>query len=113
MNVIETEGANTPSHVALKSCLEKSMRITISDGRVITADRFICTDKDLNIVLNDAVELRTIRRPLPENPDEIEVVEESRKVGSVMVPGSHIVRIEVADEDAIAALAGANTVNST
>ena len=40
-------------------------------GRIVTSPRFLCTDRDLNIILSDADEVRAIRRPCPENAEGI------------------------------------------
>eukprot|EP01135_Chromosphaera_perkinsii_P001928 Nk52_evm77s212 gene=Nk52_evmTU77s212 len=55
----------------LKSLLRERLRITISDGRQFTGE-FVCTDRDLNIVLANCVEERRIsnRKEMTENKSE-------------------------------------------
>ncbi|KAJ9063464.1 hypothetical protein DSO57_1000053 [Entomophthora muscae] len=63
----------------LKEKLGKLSKTTISDGRVFVGT-FICADSQCNIILAHATEYREAS---------------CRKVGSVMVPGAHIVKSEV------------------
>ena len=67
------------------------IRITIDDGRLIEGE-FQCMDKDMNFVLGQAVEYHCIPaedggRILP--ADDVS----SRQLGSVMVPGNHVVKV--------------------
>jgi len=65
--------------------LNKSMRIKMSDGRVLVGI-FVCTDKDCNVILGSAQEYL--------QPPESGNKEEPRVLGLAMVPGHHIVSIE-------------------
>ncbi|PFX26154.1 N-alpha-acetyltransferase 38, NatC auxiliary subunit-like [Stylophora pistillata] len=68
----------------LESWLNKIMRIKISDGRTLIGS-FLCTDQDRNIILGSCQEFVG-------SSDE---KEEPRILGLAMVPGKHIVCIEV------------------
>lgn len=68
----------------LESWLNKIMRIKISDGRTLIGS-FLCTDQDRNIILGSCQEFVG-------SSDE---KEEPRILGLAMVPGKHIVSIEV------------------
>ncbi|KAL9970322.1 hypothetical protein ACROYT_G022677 [Oculina patagonica] len=71
----------------LESWLNKIMRIKISDGRTLIGS-FLCTDQDRNIILGSCQEFVG-------SSDE---KEEPRILGLAMVPGKHIVSIEVDEE---------------
>jgi len=69
----------------LRSYLGRQFRVEVSDGRVITG-LFSCIDNDKNIVLKECIELQSFKIP---NCDKI--VEEHRVLGTVLIPGKHIV----------------------
>ncbi|XP_020621860.1 N-alpha-acetyltransferase 38, NatC auxiliary subunit-like [Orbicella faveolata] len=71
----------------LESWLNKIMRIKISDGRTLIGS-FLCTDQDRNIILGSCQEFVG-------STDE---KEEPRILGLAMVPGKHILSIEVDEE---------------
>lgn len=74
----------------LERWLNKNMRIKMTDGRILMGI-FVCTDKDKNVILGSCQEyLKT--------PDSGEK-EEPRVLGLAMVPGYHIVSIEVDDDE--------------
>lgn len=69
----------TPGRAKLKSWLNKSFRIVMTDGRTLIGD-FLCTDADANVILGMCSEVRD---------------DNGRFLGLVMVPGRHIVTMEV------------------
>jgi len=71
----------TPGRTNLRCWLGKSFRVVITDGRILIGF-FNCTDKDANIVLQMCAEY-------------LEEGGEARILGSVMIPGKHIVSIDV------------------
>ncbi|CAH3172839.1 unnamed protein product [Porites evermanni] len=71
----------------LESWLNKIMRIKISDGRTLIGS-FLCTDRDRNIILGSCQEFVG-------SADE---KEEPRILGLAMVPGKHIMSIEIDEE---------------
>jgi hypothetical protein len=93
---------------ALRAHLERFMRVTLSDGRVVVG-RFYCLDRERNVVLTDAYAQPP---PLPAAAQaaalaaapaltaaEAAAAEEaslaSRFLGVVMVPGRHLVKAEL------------------
>ncbi|XP_068699249.1 N-alpha-acetyltransferase 38, NatC auxiliary subunit-like isoform X2 [Montipora capricornis] len=67
----------------LESWLNKIMKIKISDGRTLIGS-FLCTDQDRNIILGSCQEfVGSLEK------------EEPRILGLAMVPGKHIVSIEI------------------
>lgn len=85
----------SPGAVKLRSWLNKSLRIQMSDGRVLIGV-FLCTDRDANVILGSCSEY------LPEETNVADAAsspkEEPRMLGLVMVPGKHIVSVSV-DKD--------------
>lgn len=78
-----------PGAVKLRSWLNKSLRIKMSDGRVLIGV-FLCTDRDANVILGSCSEY------LPESEEgALKANEEPRMLGLVMVPGKHIVSVAV------------------
>jgi len=73
-------------HSFLKKMLNKTFRIRIADGRTLIGT-FLCTDKDQNIVLGQCQEYVKSNGP--------ESGEEARILGLAMVPGRHIVSIDI------------------
>ncbi|KIY51186.1 hypothetical protein FISHEDRAFT_56725 [Fistulina hepatica ATCC 64428] len=92
--------SSTPATERLKALLSKTLRVTVSDGRVFLGN-FAGTDKPLNILLVNAVEFRVseqlwpgggaISQPSSGNTEKIYT---SRYVGQIMVPWRLITRIE-------------------
>ncbi|XP_063965134.1 N-alpha-acetyltransferase 38, NatC auxiliary subunit-like [Lytechinus pictus] len=70
----------------MESWLNQPMRIQMTDGRTLVGT-FICTDKDRNVILGSCEEYVNP----PDSPDK----EEPRVLGLAMVPGQHIVSIEI------------------
>ena len=81
----------SPGAVKLRSWLNSSLRITMSDGRVLIGI-FLCTDRDANIILGSCSEYLPEEEVSDELPSESE---EPRMLGLVMVPGKHIVNISI------------------
>ncbi|XP_014212155.1 N-alpha-acetyltransferase 38-B, NatC auxiliary subunit [Copidosoma floridanum] len=72
---------DTPGKQKLRSWLNRYLKIKMTDGRILTG-AFLCTDRDANVILGLCSEY------LPENS-------EARALGLVMVPGRHIVTIQL------------------
>jgi len=66
------------SRQKLASWLNKNMKITMSDGRVLVGI-FMCTDKECNVILASCSEY------VKEDSDT-----EPRTLGLAMIPGQHI-----------------------
>ncbi|GFY50121.1 n-alpha-acetyltransferase 38, NatC auxiliary subunit [Trichonephila inaurata madagascariensis] len=83
---VDKEKAKSPLRQRLESWLNKNMKIEMTDGRVLIGI-FLCTDRDRNVILGSCAEyLQT---------ESDESGEEPRVLGLAMVPGHHIVSIEV------------------
>ncbi|XP_048476039.1 N-alpha-acetyltransferase 38, NatC auxiliary subunit isoform X2 [Rhincodon typus] len=74
------------SRQMLESLLNKSMRIQMTDGRTLIG-LFLCTDRDCNVILGSAQEYL--------KPTDSLAHGEPRVLGLAMIPGHHIVSIEV------------------
>ncbi|GFO22011.1 tigger transposable element-derived protein 6-like protein [Plakobranchus ocellatus] len=72
----------------LEEWLNKSMRIRMTDGRTLVGI-FLCTDCDCNIIVGSCEEYL---RPPDSQPRE-----DPRILGLAMIPGKHIVSIEIDD----------------
>ncbi|XP_072021388.1 N-alpha-acetyltransferase 38, NatC auxiliary subunit-like [Amphiura filiformis] len=82
------------SRVKLESWLNQTMRIKMTDGRTLIGS-FLCTDKDRNVILGSCEEYVQAQ--------DSAVKEEPRVLGLAMVPGHHIVSIQVdqTNQDAV------------
>lgn len=84
----------------LTSLLNKNLRITVTDGRMFLG-AFKCTDPDENVVLSNAYEYRhpsehKIRAAAAKaGGKNVKLDMTSRYLGLVVLPGQHIVKIEV------------------
>ncbi|KAJ2961112.1 hypothetical protein NQZ79_g3602 [Umbelopsis isabellina] len=67
----------------LRSYLNHKARIKVSDGRIFIG-LFVCTDKDKNTILAHAEEYRG---------------DEQRLVGLVMIPGKHLLNMDIENLD--------------
>ncbi|BES93794.1 Hypothetical protein NTJ_06603 [Nesidiocoris tenuis] len=76
----------------LQSWLNKSLKVDMSDGRVLIGS-FLCTDRDANLILGSCTEYI--------NPKVCGFNEEPRILGLVMVPGRHIVSIHLDNSQGI------------
>lgn len=80
----------------LQSLLNKRLRISIKDGRVIDG-HFMCTDNSCNIVLSNCEEFLTQEDiGKSQNRDKSETVN-IRTLGLAIVPGDQIFSISVQD----------------
>ncbi|XP_024143998.1 N-alpha-acetyltransferase 38, NatC auxiliary subunit [Oryzias melastigma] len=70
----------------LEGLLNKNMRIRMTDGRTLVG-LFLCTDRDCNVILGSAQEFL-------KSPDTFSQGE-PRVLGLAMIPGHHVVSIEV------------------
>ncbi|XP_054850934.1 N-alpha-acetyltransferase 38, NatC auxiliary subunit [Eublepharis macularius] len=80
------ESSYQRSRRKLENLLNKSMRIRMTDGRTLVGC-FLCTDRDCNVILGSAQEYL--------KPTDSFSTGEPRVLGLAMVPGHHIVSIEV------------------
>ncbi|KAI1187630.1 hypothetical protein F5B17DRAFT_398671 [Nemania serpens] len=87
----------------LKSLLNKTLRIHVTDGRMFVGT-FKCTDTDRNVVLSLTYEYRQpSQQTLAEaaaaaamtNSKTVKADMTSRYLGLVVIPGQHIVKMEV------------------
>lgn len=90
----------------LQSLLNKNLRVTTTDGRMFIGG-FKCTDSESNVVLKHTYEYRhpTAQRQAEElaavtaatatSAPTVKMDMTSRYLGLVVVPGKHIVKIEV------------------
>ncbi|KAJ8922530.1 hypothetical protein NQ315_007560 [Exocentrus adspersus] len=81
-----------PGAVKLRSLLNKTFRIEMTDGRILIGV-FLCTDRDANIILGSCSEY------LPAESKAKTLNEEPRMLGLVMVPGKHIVSVHTDAND--------------
>jgi len=76
--------------LAVRKLLCEKLCVLCSDGRVFVGC-FSCTDKDCNVILSNAATIQTLRM---EGPTGVKLSKDVRRhVGSVFVPGEHVVRI--------------------
>jgi len=87
MNV---EGETRPGVRLLKSWINKSIKVEMSDGRVIVGI-FLCTDRSGNVIIGSCNEYTS-------DPDQAGAEEEGRILGLAMVPGHHVTRMWVDQE---------------
>ena len=92
-----TQPQDTPKELSqgrrlLRSFLNKNMKIKLTDGRVLIGI-FLCTDKDANVILGTCDEY--LNEECLINSKQLD--EGPRMLGLAMVPGRHIVSIDVDD----------------
>ncbi|GLV37115.1 Sabbat [Carabus blaptoides fortunei] len=75
----------SPGALKLRRWLNKTLRIEMSDGRVLIGV-FLCTDRDANVILGSCSEYLSVEE-IPTS--------EPRVLGLVMIPGKHIVSIHL------------------
>ncbi|XP_077867577.1 N-alpha-acetyltransferase 38-B, NatC auxiliary subunit-like [Saccoglossus kowalevskii] len=80
------EGEKSCLRKKLESWLNRRLRICMTDGRTLIGT-FLCTDQERNVILGSCEEYV--------NPPDTTEKEEPRVLGLAMVPGQHIVTIEV------------------
>lgn len=71
----------------LQTILNKWMKITLTDGRTLTGN-FLCVDRDANIIIGSAIEYSNQC-----------MSGEPRVLGLAMVPGRHVMSINVKKYD--------------
>lgn len=81
------EQETNPSRKRLKSWLNKTFRVKMTDGRILIG-MFVCTDSDANVILGLTSEFT-------------EAGGEERVLGLVMIPGRYIVSIEIDDLNSV------------
>mmetsp|Transcript_41092 Transcript_41092/g.128858 ORF Transcript_41092/g.128858 Transcript_41092/m.128858 type:complete len:108 (-) Transcript_41092:1636-1959(-) len=79
---------------ALYELLGKIVRVHIDDGRAVTGV-FKCIDEHRNFIIGETQEARPVTEE--DVGGATRTVQDERSLGSVMVPGEHVVRIEVTD----------------
>ncbi|KAM8881153.1 N-alpha-acetyltransferase 38, NatC auxiliary subunit [Synchiropus splendidus] len=93
--MIEENGPSTREQSAISSLqvrhkleglLNKNMRIRMTDGRTLVG-LFLCTDRDCNVILGSAQEFLKSTDTFSQG--------EPRVLGLAMIPGHHVVSIEV------------------
>nr|XP_020467000.1 N-alpha-acetyltransferase 38, NatC auxiliary subunit [Monopterus albus] len=94
--IIEENGPSTHEHpdvsssgqarYNLEGLLNKNMRIRMTDGRTLVG-LFLCTDRDCNVILGSAQEFLKSTDMFSQG--------EPRVLGLAMIPGHHVVSIEV------------------
>lgn len=85
----------SPGAVQLRKWLNKTLKIEMSDGRVLIGV-FLCTDRDANVILGSCSEYlpeENILEASTTSTGSANSTEEPRMLGLVMVPGKHIVNI--------------------
>ncbi|RDA89153.1 hypothetical protein CP532_2270 [Ophiocordyceps camponoti-leonardi (nom. inval.)] len=84
------------ARVYLQSLLNKNLRITTTDGRLFWG-AFKCTDANQNIVLSHTYEYRKASSAHHTSLDQSVRMDvaAARYLGLVVVPGEHIVRMEL------------------
>merc|ERR1712227_313386 len=83
---IALQGGETEEEKWLYGLLGSEMKILITDQRVLLG-QFICTDKERNVILQGASEYMS--------EEEIDSGTVGRSIGLAMVPGKHIVKMEI------------------
>ncbi|KAH8803238.1 LSM domain-containing protein [Xylogone sp. PMI_703] len=83
----------------LTSLLNKNLRVTTTDSRMFLG-QFKCTDTDLNVILSHTFEYRMpppnkASKLLEQGNDKVVIDMTNRYMGLVVVPGEHIVKIEL------------------
>ncbi|XP_048883212.1 N-alpha-acetyltransferase 38, NatC auxiliary subunit isoform X1 [Brienomyrus brachyistius] len=85
---------SSPARQKLENLLNKSMRIRMTDGRTLVG-LFLCTDRDCNVILGSAQEFLKSTDSFSQG--------EPRVLGLAMIPGHHVVSIEVEAESLLTA----------
>ena len=96
-----------PGRATLESWLNETMKIQMTDGRIVIGT-FLCTDKDKNIILGNACEYVTSPSTQPNDPAQtdgqdghqptsvlFDAGRGPRNLGLAMVPGNYIVSIHL------------------
>ncbi|XP_056431589.1 N-alpha-acetyltransferase 38, NatC auxiliary subunit [Gadus chalcogrammus] len=83
---LEAPSSSSSSRQKLEGLLNKNMRIRMTDGRTLVG-LFLCTDRDCNVILGSAQEFLKSSDMFSQG--------EPRVLGLAMIPGHHVVSIEV------------------
>ncbi|XP_028330399.1 N-alpha-acetyltransferase 38, NatC auxiliary subunit isoform X1 [Gouania willdenowi] len=84
-----SSSSSSEARQKLESLLNKNMRIRMTDGRTLVG-LFLCTDRDCNVILGSAQEFLKSTDTFSQG--------EPRVLGLAMIPGHHVVSIEVEAE---------------
>lgn len=79
-----------PGIKLLKSWLNKNIKVEMTDGRFLLGV-FLCTDRSSNVIVGNCTEYTC-------DPETVDQSEEPRVLGLSMVPGHHIVKLYI-DQD--------------
>ncbi|KAL4631464.1 N(alpha)-acetyltransferase 38, NatC auxiliary subunit-like [Arapaima gigas] len=90
----ETPMSTPPACLKLENLLNKSMRVRMTDGRTLVG-LFLCTDRDCNVILGSAQEFLKSSDSFSQG--------EPRVLGLAMIPGHHVVSIEVESDSLLSA----------
>eukprot|EP01119_Soliformovum_irregulare_P010956 TRINITY_DN2706_c0_g1_i1.p1 TRINITY_DN2706_c0_g1~~TRINITY_DN2706_c0_g1_i1.p1 ORF type:complete len:106 (-),score=17.43 TRINITY_DN2706_c0_g1_i1:43-360(-) len=90
VDIKETESINQ-----LRSVLQKTMSIKITDGRVMVG-KFCCIDNGGNIILGETIEKRTFSLKTKDHPEGV-LRQDERGLGLVVIPGKHVIECLVDD----------------
>ncbi|KAJ5041818.1 uncharacterized protein L3040_005384 [Drepanopeziza brunnea f. sp. 'multigermtubi'] len=101
------EGKQSPE-AYLSSLFNRTLRVTTTDTRMFLG-HFKCTDSDRNIILAQTHEYRLPPPPKDIQPGQVMDMT-SRYLGLVVVPGEHIVKIEL--EEFVSQLRGRRAAHS-
>ncbi|XP_003747243.2 N-alpha-acetyltransferase 38, NatC auxiliary subunit isoform X2 [Galendromus occidentalis] len=80
----DTDVNLSEAHAKLSTWLNKSLKVTISDGRILIGV-FLCVDRDINLIIGNCNEYLS--------EDEMKQAVDARYLGLAMIPGKHIVQI--------------------
>ncbi|OQR75502.1 LSM domain-containing protein 1-like [Tropilaelaps mercedesae] len=84
MSSEESKPPSTAARAVLSRWINKSLKITMSDGRILVGV-FLCVDRDCNVIVGNCSEYL--------NEADLELWADARILGLALVPGRHIVRI--------------------
>ncbi len=83
--------AGLQAKAAQRGLLHSTLRVTLSDGRVVTG-QYQCLDEHLNFILQGATERRMVNE---RSGAETVERQQTRTLGLVIVPGKHVLKVEV------------------
>ena len=82
MDIVNPKYPDTEGRRKLRSWLNKTMRIEMTDGRILIG-LFVCSDSQQNVILADCHEYLDHQEK-----------DEPRSLGLAMIPGHHIVSVK-------------------
>lgn len=91
-SAIAAAKAGLQAKATLRGLLQSTLRVTLSDGRVVTG-QYQCLDEHLNFILQGATERRVVRERA--GVEESVERQQVRNLGLVVLPGKHVVKVEV------------------